>query len=138
MPLDIRAELPVINDFWKLFLTTGWNDGYKARRAELEAALQTSWYAVSVYEDGLLVGFGRVLSDGILHAMIYEVIVAPTHQRRGIGTLIVSRLIEKCREAGIRDIQLFSAPGKQSFYEQLGFNVRPSNAPGMDYCHRSR
>jgi GNAT superfamily N-acetyltransferase len=136
VPLEFRSELPAIDPFWNLFVSTGWNDGYRASPAELEAALQASWCVVSAVEDGRLVGFGRVLSDGILHAMIYEVIVAPSHQRRGIGKRIVDQLVQRCRDAGIRDIQLFCAPGKQPFYEQLGFIARPGEAPGMDYRPR--
>jgi GNAT superfamily N-acetyltransferase len=77
------------------------------------------------------VGFGRVHTDGIMHAMIYEMIVHPDHQRRGIGTQILERLLAWCKENHIREVQLFCATGKRGFYEQSGFFARPPDAPGM-------
>lgn len=90
--------------------------------AELEQAVRGSWLVVSAYSEGKLVGTGRVVSDGVFHALI----------GRGIGRAIMRRLIDRCRAAGIRDVQLFSAKGKAEFYRGLGFMERPAGAPGMD------
>ena len=68
-----------------------------------------------------------------MHAIIYDVIVHPDHQRRGIGREIMQRLVQRCLDVQIGVIQLFCAKGKQAFYEQLGFVVRPDDAPGMQY-----
>jgi ribosomal protein S18 acetylase RimI-like enzyme len=137
MPVEFRTELPTAAQFRELFMATGWNQEYQLTPEDLIAAITHSEFTVSVYAHGKLIGFGRVLTDGKMHAMIYEVIVTPDYQRQGIGTRIVDRLVKKCLEANIHDIQLFCAPGKQSFYEKLGFKVRPSNAPGMDYCRKA-
>jgi GNAT superfamily N-acetyltransferase len=66
--------------------------------------------------------------------MIYEMIVAPEYQGRGIGAQILDQLLHRCREAGIHDIQLFCARGKRGFYEKYGFVARPDDAPGMQYA----
>lgn len=129
---DFITDLPAREDYWNLFETSGWNREYGFTAQELHQAISNSWYAVSAYENGLLVGFGRILSDGIHHALIVDVIVRPTHQDRGIGREIVDRLVARCREARIRDIQLFSAKGKSGFYRKLGFVERDSDAPGME------
>jgi N-acetylglutamate synthase-like GNAT family acetyltransferase len=63
--------------------------------------------------------------------MIYDLIVIPSYRRRGIGSEILRRLIIKCQEAGIREVQLFSAAGKSAFYQKRKFEERPANAPGM-------
>ena len=65
--------------------------------------------------------------------MIYDMIVHPSYQYHGIRTKILNALVLKCREANIRDIQLFCAIGKHSFYEKNGFETRPINGPGMQY-----
>lgn len=137
MALEFRTDMPTTEEFWKLFLTTGWNKDYQLSPEELIAAIVNSWFTLSLYVHGILVGFGRVISDGKMHAMIYEVIVDPDYQQQGFGMRIVDMLVKKCLEANIHDIQLFSAPEKQSFYEKCGFLVRPSNAPGMDYCRNA-
>lgn len=133
MTLIIREEIPTAEQFWPLFESTGWNREYRLSPAEVMQGLRNSWYAVAAYEGEALVGFGRVVSDTVLHAMIYELIVLPDHQRQGLGTRILDLLLQRCRRAKIRDIQLFCARGKRSFYEKRGFVARPEDAPGMQY-----
>ncbi len=135
MMLEYRSSIPSAVDFWDLFLTTGWNDEYHLSRGRLADVLNECWSVVSAYEGTRLVGFGRVVSDGILHAMIYDLIVDPAFQRKGIGSEILRRLVDSCRDAKIPDIQLFCAQGKRAFYERHGFKARPDDAPGMQY-HR--
>ncbi len=133
MVITCKNEIPSIEQFWPLFLSTGWNDEYALTRQDLSSALCHSWYVLSAYADERLVGFGRAVSDGILHAMIYDLIVAREFQKRGIGSQLLEKLVEKCLLANIRDIQLFSARGKAGFYEKRGFIARPSDSPEMEY-----
>ena len=129
--IDYRVQTPKPDAFAALFETTGWNEEYRATAAELTRALENSWYVLSVYDGERLVGTGRLVSDGAIHAMVFDVIVHPTYQHRGIGSEILRRLVEKCRSSDIRDVQLFCARGKQPFYERQGFRARPADAPGM-------
>ena len=122
-----------MDQFFALFETTSWNDKYHVSPADLARAAANSQYMVSAYDDEKLVGFGRVVTDGVLHAMIYEMIVHPEYQSQGIGTQILHMLVQWCDEVHIRDIQLFCARGKKSFYEENGFVTRPDDAPGMQY-----
>jgi len=133
MAIDFRAVTPSKEQFWDLFQKTGWNDTYHLSPQELFQAISTNWFAVSAFDGDELVGFGRVVSDGILHAMIYEMIVLPECQGQGIGAQILHQLVQRCLEANIRDIQLFCARGKRGFYEKFGFVERPDDAPGMQY-----
>jgi GNAT superfamily N-acetyltransferase len=126
-----RTTPPEKNEFFRLFETTGWNGEYELDSDRLYLALLASWHTVSAYDGNRLVGFGRMICDGIVHALILDMIVLPGFQGRGIGTGILKRLVEKCREAEIFDIQLFSAKDRAGFYEKNGFSRRPDNAPGM-------
>lgn len=78
--------------------------------------------------------FGRIVSDTILHAMIYDMILRPEYQRQGIGSRVLSMLLDRCRRARIRDVQLFCAKGREAFYRRHGFEPRPADAPGMQLC----
>lgn len=98
---------------------------------DLQRAISNSWYKVAAYEGDRLIGFGRMVSDGILHAMVYDLIVDPAFQGRGIGGTILQKLVDRCRQVGIRDVQLFCAQGKIGFYQKRGFEERPADAPGM-------
>ena len=131
--MKLSEKLPAREHFFSLFETTGWNTKYELTKDELYAALKNSWYCISIYDQNNLVGFGRIISDGIVHALILDVIVLPEMQGEGIGKEIMNKLILKCKKHSIRDIQLFCAKDKAGFYEKLGFERRDENAPGMQY-----
>ena len=131
--IEFIERIPTPADYGVLFETTGWNEIYHASPEDLIRAASNSWCVLSAYDGSRLVGFGRVLTDQVLHAMIYELIVHPDYQNQGIGGGILERLVSRCREAGIHDIQLFCARGKRPFYEKRGFLARPNDAPGMYY-----
>jgi GNAT superfamily N-acetyltransferase len=130
--IEYRDAAPSAEGFAALFATTGWDPVGGLDAAAAEAALRHSWFDVTAYEDGRLVGMGRIVGDGVLHALLVDVVVEPSHQSRGIGTGIVRCLVVECRRHRIADVQLFCARGKRPFYEHLGFTARPENAPGME------
>ncbi len=135
-PIEYGAECPGAVEFFELFETTGWNNSYRAGVEELDRALAASWHVETARRDGRLVGVGRVVSDGVLYGMIYDMIVLPEQQGQGIGSAILQRLVDRCRAAGLRDIQLFSARGKAPFYRKRGFVDRPDEGPGMSWKPR--
>lgn len=131
--IQYKEIRPDKNAFYNLYLTTGWNDEYQKSMDKIYQALDNSWYMVSVYESDKLIGFGRVISDGVLHALVCEVIVDPEYQGLAIGKKIMEMINKKCLEANIADIQLFCAKGKVEFYKKLGYEKRRDDAPGMQY-----
>ncbi|HLO33452.1 MAG TPA: GNAT family N-acetyltransferase, partial [Anaerolineales bacterium] len=135
MTITLSDQLPDKDAYFALFLTTGWNAHYQASPDDLERTNRNSWLTVSAYDGDKLVGFGRVVTDFVLHAMIYDMIVLPDYQGRGIGRIILKTLLERCKAQGIKDIQLFCAKGKRAFYEKNGFEVRAEDAPGMQLRH---
>lgn len=114
-----------------LFETTGWNDMYRRSADELARAVSASWRLECAYEDDALVGVGRLVSDGVQYAVVFDMIVKPSHQGRGIGSRLLERLLEHCEAAGIPDVLLFAARGTEPFYRRHGFLPRPTDAPGM-------
>jgi GNAT superfamily N-acetyltransferase len=123
--------MPDKYQYARLYETTGWNASYKLNIDELFSAVSCSWYMIGAYDYDTLVGSGRLVSDGITHALILDLIVLPEYQGRGIGATILRRLIDHCEAHQMRDIQLFSAKGKAGFYRKFGFQERPIDAPGM-------
>ena len=113
------------------FETTGWEPDGRLTAEAARDALAHTWYAVSAYDDDRLVGTGRVIGDGCIHALLADVIVDPRYQGQGIGSTIVEGLVSECRRAGIFYTQLFAAQGVRPFYENFGFVARPDDAPGM-------
>lgn len=129
--ITYREKPPAPAAYHQLFETTGWNQTYRAGADALCKAISSSWYTLSAYDNNDLVGFGRVISDGVLYALICDLIVKPSYQGKGIGSTLLNKLIARCRTQQIRVIWLFAAKGKSSFYKNFGFVERPSDAPGM-------
>lgn len=128
---------PNAASFKNLYDTTGW--GPVERGAEFYAdALRGSWASIAAYDGDRLVAFARAISDGKLHAFITEMIVDPAYQRRRLGERLLQKLVARCHEAGVTDIQLFCAMGKSGFYLKNGFMRRPDDAPGMQHCGKGQ
>ncbi|KAK1415415.1 hypothetical protein QVD17_31196 [Tagetes erecta] len=70
---------------------------------------------------GELVGFGRAVSDNALTASIYDVMVTPTLQGRGIGRMIVQRIIRLLTSKGIYDIAALCSDQEMCFFKECGF-----------------
>jgi len=133
MEIILKTETPESGAVWNLFLSAGWNEEYNLTEEEYLNSVLNSRFVVSAYENEKLIGYGRAVCDGIMHAMIYDLIVLPGFQGRGAGGKILAALVELCKESKIRDIQLFSARGKKEFYMKRGFKSRDDEAPGMEY-----
>jgi ribosomal protein S18 acetylase RimI-like enzyme len=119
-----------------LFQTTGWNQKFNFSIQDLANAIQNSWYSTSIYFSNDLIGFGRVIADGVHHALIVDLIIHPDYQGKGLGSKLLDRLVQKCKGNNIRDIQLFAAKDKSEFYEKFGFEKRPINARGMQLKYK--
>jgi len=78
---------------------------------------------------GRSVGMGRVISDGIADAYIQDVVVLSSWRRKGIGRMILSELLKRCRAQGILWIGLIAQPGTEIFYRNLGFSTMPGYLP---------
>ena len=76
-------------------------------------------YAVCFALDGdRIIGAARAISDGECYAAIYDVVVLPEFQRKGVGRRMMEFLIERLP---VHNILLTSAFGKERFYRELGF-----------------
>ncbi len=88
--------------------------------ADIREMLANTDLALSAWDEGRLVGFGRVLTDYTYRASIWDLLVDPRYQGQDIGTQIMQRILE---HPALKRVELFllSTVGKQSFYETLGF-----------------
>ncbi len=129
-----KESPPIWQEYAQLISSTGWIPILRISEDDLKGVFDGTWYWVTAYQDESIVGIGRLLSDGVLYALVCDIIVMPDHQNRGLGSTILAKLVKKCQEADIKRVWLFAAPGKAGFYEKYGFSVRPCDAPGMQLC----
>lgn len=78
--------------------------------------------AITAWDGGRLVGLGRVLTDYVYRASIWDVIVDTDYQGQDIGTHIIQRILD---HPDLKRVELFwlctRSPG---FYEKLGFSSK--------------
>ena len=85
----------------------------------LATVFGNSMFTCFAYANGVLVGAGRVLADGLDCAYIADVAVHPDHQGHGLGTAIIRQLV--ILSEGHKKIILYANPGTEPFYARLGF-----------------
>jgi GNAT superfamily N-acetyltransferase len=69
------------------------------------------------------VAWCAILSDGVRHAVLIDVIVHPGWQRRGVGQALVAEAVEHIRAHGISIIHVDYLPEHATFYEKCGFQT---------------
>jgi GNAT superfamily N-acetyltransferase len=89
---------------------------------DTRAMLLETDLAISAWDGERLVAFGRVLTDYVYRASIWDVIVDKDYQGQDIGTEIVQRILH---HPSLKRVELFwlCTRDKQCFYEKLGFSA---------------
>ncbi len=77
--------------------------------------------AISAWDGTKLVGFGRVLTDYVYRASIWDVIIDPGYQGQDIGTKIMDRILHHPLLSRV-ELYWLCTRDKQAFYEKLGFS----------------
>ena len=105
----------------RLYLQAPWAAGRS--EADVREMLAHTDLALSVWDGPRLVGFGRVLTDYVYRASIWDVIVAKDYQGQDIGTQIMQRILN---HPSLKRVELFwlCTRDKQAFYEKLGFSAK--------------
>lgn len=100
-------------------------------------ALDNSLYLMGAYEDGKLIGMGRVVGDGAVICYVQDLIVLPEYQGKGVGSQILKTLTDYVKDLAEPGTEmmfgLMCAKGREKFYEKHGFIARPTSTlgPGM-------
>ena len=88
-----------------------------------EKALANTMYSVSVYDDDKIIGYGRIIGDGICFLYIHDVMVIPKYQNKKIGSQIMNKLLEKVNQIKIENpyvrVYLGASKGKERFMKDL-------------------
>lgn len=76
-----------------------------------------------VSEDDDLIGFSRVLTDYIFKALIFDLIVAQSERRKGIGNKLLHLIRNHDQLRSVRHFELYCVPEMFSYYENHGFST---------------
>lgn len=102
----------------------GWVEWPRREGWRLEAVSQSCrWLTARTPRDadgaGELLGIARILDDGAISASLWDVIVRPEVQRRGIGRRLVEAALDLLKDRSL--VALVSTPAAVDFFAALGF-----------------
>lgn len=108
------------NHILQLYNANHWT-AYTRDKESLFQGILHSLDTIGCYDDDQLVGFIRTVGDG--HTMVYilDILVHPDYHRRGIGTVLINKILAKYQH--VRQIHLATdnTTEQQAFYEAVGF-----------------
>jgi len=117
MEIDIRYDCAGVD--WGIVSETLKRVGMAYDEPDVHRrAFEASHTAAFVYHGDRLIGFGRAISDGVYQGAVYDVAIVPEFQKRGIGTILMKKILEKLPGC---NVILYAAPEKEGFYEALEF-----------------
>ena len=100
----------------RLYRNAGWWEERKEQDIDTMLRKET---LVGAWKDNVLIGFARAVSDGNFRAYIEDVVIQNDFQKLGIGTKLVSGLLEELSHIDI--ISLFYDEDLIPFYEKNNF-----------------
>ncbi len=86
---------------------------------KLRRACENSYVVCFAFHGETLVGMARALSDGEYVAALFDLVVLPEYQGKGVGTAILEAVHEQLPG---KAILLYSVPGKEPFYQEFGYH----------------
>ena len=121
--LDHAAAM-LVDAYWNV----GSFDHAALRRAH---AGSTVWVGARD-RSGRLIATVRAISDGVKHAWVYDMMVAPAHRGKRVGTAVMRLLLEHPRLRDVRFVWLGTRDA-QPLYRSLGF-IEKSAMPPKAYA----
>ena len=122
---QIIDRAPTVEEYRAVCAAVGWESviNFDAART----ALPNSLFAVVALYEGEVVGMGRIVGDGAIFFYIQDIAVVPEHQSRGVGSMLMVRLMAYLRDHVPEKafIGIFAAAGTPSFYRRYGFGDDP-------------
>ena len=95
--------------------------------------LLNSNFMVTVRDNGMLIGMGRVVGDGATTFIISDVVVHPDYQGQGIGQLMMTHLMDWLNSNASPNayVSLIASDYAVDFYKPFGFVETTPSLIGM-------
>ena len=133
-----KQEIVKLEDVLHLYQAVGWTN-YTHQPEMLEQALSHS-LAIYVALDGdAVVGLIRLVGDGFSSVFVQDLIVLPSYQRQGIGSLLMKEALKDYKDA--YQVQLVTEETEKNvrFYRSIGFEILSThNCIGMTWANREK
>ena len=128
--LTYTNQIPEVDEFIELRVSAGLS---RNNRDAAARGLAGTCFSVCVRDADRLVGMGRIIGDGGCFYQVVDIAVDPDYQRRGIGSQVMTRLMEELRRNAPRTAYVsLVADGEASrLYQKLGFDFTAPASVGM-------
>ncbi|OUR93535.1 hypothetical protein A9Q84_18875 [Halobacteriovorax marinus] len=121
---DAKKDIKVV---WKS-CDWGWNDNDSKK---MESIFKNRWKNFLAYVEGTPVGYAGLISDHNVYALIVDMMVEPTYQKKGVGKALMERIVSECKSEDIKVIKLISSEQGKRLYKSYDFDICPNESPGM-------
>jgi GNAT superfamily N-acetyltransferase len=101
--------------------------------SKAEVGLKNSLFIVSVWDEEVLIGFGRVIGDLGMAYMVSDIMTAPEYRRKGIGKQIMKEIdcwLEQNTDRYAYVCLIADRPADR-LYAQFGFEYTEPRSCGM-------
>ncbi|MGY0372376.1 GNAT family N-acetyltransferase [Clostridium sp. JNZ J1-5] len=117
---------PSVEEYIQLRSSIGWKI---LQHDKIQKGLDNSIYCVCVEDQGNIIGLGRIIGDGGTVFYIQDIMVAPSYQKKNIGTLIMRKIVDyindNCMDGAI--VGLIAISELDNFYKKFGFVYNQNN-----------
>lgn len=120
---DTKKDLPV-KQLHHLFFSAGWAGSEIIPTPDIlinfNVPFINSTLVISAWENERLIATVRVLSDKFIRSVIYDLVVDPEYQNKGIGKELVKRCIEHFPNT---EWLVQTEKHISGYYEKMGFKI---------------
>jgi GNAT superfamily N-acetyltransferase len=71
-----------------------------------------------------LIAFGRVLSDRVFKALIFDIMVESTYRNQGLGAVVINAILQHPELDEVKHFELYCLPELFAFYQKWGFTEK--------------
>lgn len=103
-----------------LYQSVGWA-WYAADGERLQRAIAGSTWVATAWDGDTLVGLARGVSDDVAIFYLQDILVRPTHHRRGVGRLLLERGLERFAHVRQKVLLTDDQQAQRRFYESMGY-----------------
>ncbi len=117
MEIEVSTHRPPdIDQLIRLFRQAGWLD--KTDNARVTSMIDNSTIIVTAWDEEIMVGFARCMTDYAFNGQINNVVVDEKYRGRGIGRQLIGKILSSSEQV---TYVLRADPDSIGFYKKLGF-----------------
>lgn len=105
-----------------LYRSVGWRV-YADNPAMVKAAFAGSLLVLGTFVQDELIGLIRAVGDGVSILYIQDVLVAPEHQRKGVGRRLLQAMLAQYPSVYQTVLMTDNIPERAAFYRACGFTA---------------